>query len=82
MPNPISKTELAAIVDLLAAMDDGGDGLRYPSSIVGAWYSPPPALSLDSVGLSAEGVKATCQAFEDAREHSYSMSTFGSPGPK
>jgi hypothetical protein len=79
---PLAKSELDAIVDLLAAMDDGGDGLRYPSSIRGAWYSPPPILSLEAVGASAEGVRATCQAFEGARQHAYSMSTFGSPGPK
>jgi hypothetical protein len=81
-PAPLTSSELEAIVELLAAMDDGGDGLRYPSSIFGAWYSEPPQLSLEALGDSAEGIKSTCQGFEDAREEAYSMSTFGSPTPK
>lgn len=79
---PLVKAELESVVELLGTMDDGGDGLRYPSSIRGGWYAPPPMLSLEAVGTSSEGIRATCEAFESARQHAYSMSTFGSPGPK
>ena len=81
MQAPLTSSDLTVIIELLAAMDDGGDGLRYPSSIGGTWYSDPPQLSLSALAVSAEAVRETCRAFEDAREEAYSLSTFGKPNP-
>lgn len=81
-PMPLPASELKSIVELLAAMDDGGESLRYPSSISGAWYFDPPRLSLQALKPLAEDLESTCKMYESAREESYNMATFGRPWPR
>jgi hypothetical protein len=79
---PLTKDELEPIVELLAALDDGGDGFRYPSSISGAWYNAVPSLSLSAVGELVEKLEGTCVVFESVRDECYSMATVGRPTPQ
>ena len=81
-PPPLTIAELKPIIDLLAAMDDGGDGFRYPSSISGEWYMEAPQLSLSSLRTLAESVKSTCKVFESVREECYSLATLRNPSPQ
>lgn len=79
---PLTKAELDPLVELLAALDDGGDGFRYPSSLDGAWYIALPPLSLEAVGTLAAKLESTCTVFESAREECYGMATIGRPSPQ
>lgn len=81
-PPPLTKVEIERIVELLAALDDGGDGFRYPSSLEGAWYVELPVLSLEALGALVSKLESTCNVFESVREHCYSMATIGHPTPQ
>jgi hypothetical protein len=81
-PPPLAKPEIERIVELLAALDDGGDGFRYPSSLDGAWYVELPAVSLEALGALASELESTCSVFESVREHCYGMATIGHPTPQ
>ena len=79
---PLTRAELEPIVELLAALDDGGDGFRYPSSIDGSWYVALPVLSLEAVGALAWKLESTCTVFESVRDQCYEMATIGHPTPQ
>jgi len=79
---PMTPPEMKSLVDMLWAMDDGGQGLRYPSSISGSWYFDPPRMSLQALGPLIYRLEETCKMYEAAREESYNESTFGRYGPR
>jgi len=79
---PLTKVKLERIVELLAALDDGGDGFRYPSSLEGGWYVALPVLSLEAVGALASKLLSTCTVFETVRKRCYEMATIGHPTPQ
>ncbi len=79
---PCTKEALEQIVELLSALDDGGDGFRYPSALNGAWYVALPAISLDAVGELALKLEETCIIFESVRQQCYEMATVGHPTPQ
>ncbi len=79
---PIDHLELQRVVELLSALDDGGDGFRYPSSLDGAWYAALPPISLAAVGELALKLEQTCIIFESVREQCYSLATVGHPTPQ
>lgn len=81
-PSPLTSTELEPIVALLSALDNGGDGFRYPSSMSGEWYPAAPSLSLEAVCELVEKLEDTCVVFESMRTECYSMSTVGHPTPQ
>jgi hypothetical protein len=81
-PAPFTSRDLDPIVKLLGALDDGGDGFRYPSSLSGAWYAALPTLSLEALGRLIKRLESTCTVFESIREHCYSMATLGRPTPQ
>lgn len=81
-PVPLTREDLEPIVELLAALDDGGDGFRYPSSRSGLWYTAVPSLSLVAVGDLVEKLEATCVVFESVRSECYSNATVTHPTPQ
>jgi hypothetical protein len=60
---PLASLELKPIIDLLGALDDGGDGFRYPSSLSGAWYVAVPSLSLEALKALVGRLQSTCTVF-------------------
>lgn len=79
---PLSASELKPLIDLLASLDDGGDGFRYPSSIDGGWYTiSVQGLSLEALQALINKIENTCLVFLDFRENRYSQSTIGQPYP-
>jgi hypothetical protein len=81
-PPPLANAEIERIVELLAALDDGGDGFRYPSSLKGDWYVELPVVSLEALGSLVSKLESTCSVFESVRQHCYSMATIGHPTPQ
>ena len=79
---PLATAEVERVVELLAALDDGGDGFRYPSSLEGDWYVALPAMSLEALGALVSKLESTCTVFESVRAHCYSMATIGRPTPQ
>lgn len=79
---PLASLELKPIIDLLGALDDGGDGFRYPSSLSGAWYVAVPSLSLEALKALVGRLQSTCTVFRLVREYRYSMATIGQPTPQ
>ena len=82
LPSPLKLSEIEPAVELLASIDDGGDGLRYPSSLAGAWYVQLPYLSLDALYQLIEKLEMTSIAYEGARSEAYELATVGCPSPQ
>jgi hypothetical protein len=78
---PLTVAELRPIIELIAALDDGGDGFRYPSSLYGEWYVAAPCLSLEALRELIERLDSTCTIFSSVREQCYSMATVQHPTP-
>lgn len=79
---PLASSELRPFVELLATLDDGGDGFRYPSSLSGAWYISVPWLCLDALRALIIRLESTSIVFTSVREDCYSMATIGHPTPQ
>ncbi|MDI3283448.1 hypothetical protein [Polyangium sp. 15x6] len=79
---PLTTAELQPLIELLAALDDGGNGFRYPSSNAGAWYTSVPSLSLEALRALIERIESTCITFDAVRSECYSMATVGRPSPQ